>query len=146
MKYRFIISGISILVTGTMLYGYMSKTENLKNYASKIQSAQSDLVSAQESIARTRLDAYQQLNKESAGILNANEKRILELKTIIAKKKYGNKEIYLVKLHQMEQKNDELNARLLDPKKEEQDTWLDFNNDISNLTRDLRNFKVSDKE
>jgi flagellar basal body-associated protein FliL len=146
VKRRIIIFSITIVITGIALYGYMSTTEEAKNYDDRIQSAQYDLVLAKQSLNKTRLDASQRFKSVSAEQLNANEKRIVELKIIIVKEKKADKDIYLKKLVELEQKNKDLKMKLDEYAEEGQDRWLSFNTDMDGLKKSLRDFIVNNND
>ena len=90
---------------------------------------------------------YQKFKKEAGDKIRSNEKRIVNLKTKIAKIHSREKAEYQKNLRVLEQKNTRLKSKLTNYKQREQDKWIsfkrEFDHDVDEIGDALRNFTVT---
>ena len=82
--------------------------------------------------------AIEELKKESAEAITANEKNIVAFKVKIADEKAENKAMSEKKLPELEQKNKELKEKLADYKEDGNEQWETFKAEFSRDMDELR--------
>jgi hypothetical protein len=119
--------------------------ENLKE-------AKTDVVDAKQDLKQAQMDSvsdYQNFKKESDAKIKDNEKSIADLKVKSAKIEQKNKAAYEKKVNDLEQKNTKLKDELADYKEGSPDKWTsfknEFNHDINELGRAIKDFMVDNK-
>lgn len=116
-----------------------------------IADAEEDLTySLNDSLAGVISDSltlWERFKKESTERINDNKMRIASLKASIAGKADDVKADYQKNIAVLEAKNDELKRKLIEyknDKKEDLETFKQkMNNDINDVARSLKNFKIS---
>jgi hypothetical protein len=144
---------MTMAVTLSMSYGQepdkksVKARENLKEERKDVVEAKKDLKEAQKDSA----SEYQKFKTESELKIKNNEKRLAELKVKQAKMNEKDRAIYLKKVNKLEQKNADLKMKLTNYKNNEGQTkWMsfktEFNHDMNELGRALKDFTVDNKK
>jgi Flp pilus assembly protein CpaB len=117
--------------------------ENLKEEKHDVVVAKKDLAVAQ----KDSVSEYQLLTKECDAKFKANEKSITDLRSDIVKSNSKNQATDQKKVSLLEQKNNDLKKELADYKVEGQTKFStfksEFNHDLDELAKELKNFKIS---
>ena len=141
MKKIILLSVVTVFMAGTMFISCQSSSE-------KVNQAKEDVIEAKQELNLAITDSIVQFKKESEQQIIANEKRIAEFKTKIAKEKKEVKATYENTLAELEQKNNELKKKLIDFKDNETDNWesfkTEFSSDMNDLGSTLKNFVVKE--
>jgi len=92
------------------------------------------------------LTQWQQFKAQSEEKIEANEKRIIELKTTAINKEEKMKENYKKTISELERKNEDLKKNLANYKNDENGDWQSFkqkfNKEIDAVTKSIRSIKL----
>lgn len=134
---------LSILAASAFAIGTMLTACNMQDKKAEI------VQDAKKNVAEANLalnDAIKQFKEESKEIITANEKRIVEIKVIIAEENAENQVILEKKLAEMEKRNTQLKAQLAAFKNDGSEKWnafkVEFNHDIKELGKAFSDFTV----
>ena len=140
---------ITVFMAGAMLTGCQTSVKKVENAQDKVQDAKDKVVIANQELDQAVKDSIRQFRKESEEWINANEKRIAELRVKISKE---NKEIRASneqKLAELEQQNRDMKTRLEEFREDSKDKWNDFRfkfkHDMDNLGQAFKAFVVKRK-
>lgn len=139
-------------ITASISYGQTAdkKTEKARE---NVQEAKKEVVKAKQDLKEAQMDSVKEYNlfkQESNVKIKHNEKRIAELKLKYSKLNSEEKVEYQKKLAELEQKNTELNGKLNSYKIHEDKKWKsfksEFNHDMNELGKALKDFTIKNKK
>ena len=135
MKNKHFILAAILLIAGSLLTGCNNDRENTKE---TVKQANQDMVNAQAQYEKE----YQQFKSDTEVKINANQKKIDDLKSAMKTTNKKFKAKYENEILTLEQKNIELQKKLNDYKYEGKDNWekfkQEFNNDIDSVGNALK--------
>ena len=152
-KAIFICTLITTIFAGMIFTSCESSTQEMDNAQANVVEAKKDLKEARQDpqIAAQKTanaEAWKAFKSESELKIRGNETRIAELKE---KMKTSGKTLdaaYAKKIDQLEQKNKDLNARMVAYEKEQSD-WesfkREFNHDMDELGKALKDFTLNNQ-
>ncbi|MEX2484062.1 MAG: hypothetical protein WED10_05875 [Brumimicrobium sp.] len=120
--------------------------------ADKVENSQNDVIEAEHDLEKANAQYSKDVKnyrKKSRERINANNERIIELKSYSKKMDKKDRVKYEEKIDKLETKNDNLEERLDDYEAENEDNWesfkAEFNNDMDELGSALKSFTTDNK-
>lgn len=118
-----------------------------KNNEAKIEDAQENVLDAKKDLVEAKQDSladYESFKMKVNEKITANELKIADLKVKVINGNNDAKAKYNGKVVQLQQKNEELKAKLNNYTQYSADTWeafkTDLDNDVNNLEREFNEF------
>lgn len=113
----------------------------------ELENAQEDVVDAEAALQQSKLDSVSDYNTFKSSIelkLDENQRQIDDMKATINASKDSNKAMYTEQLAKLEEKNEELKAKLQDYDQQgTSEKWelfkVEFNNDMDDLGKSISN-------
>jgi uncharacterized membrane-anchored protein YhcB (DUF1043 family) len=143
MKNTILTLVVSAFIGATILSGCQSSAKKVENAQENLQDAQNNLVEADQELSKEMKDSIQQFKKESDDRIAIQEQNLAEFKSRIATEKKENRDKYLEKLAELEQKNTDMKKRLADLNVDSKDNWesfkTKFSEDMDNLGDAIKN-------
>jgi len=142
MKKSIITAVVFALMASAAITGCVTPAQKVKNAKSDVNEANEDLAKAQEEYLKD-VESYR---KETADMVAINNKSIAELKDKIKDEKEEAKAQYQKQIGALEQKNNDLKARMDNYKVEGKDKWkmfkTEFSHDMSELGKAFKDLVV----
>lgn len=150
MKKSIYALAATMFVAGSILSGCSSQDKKVENAEMKVQDAKSDVKDAKEDLAQAQqgsaISDFQKFKNESNEEINANERRIADLKIEIKNEKIKARERDEKKIDALEKKNHELKEKLEayhnDGKSDWQEFKTEFKHDLSGLGKAFKDITV----
>lgn len=129
---------IALLATSFAMSSCNSAAEKVSDAKEEVQEAQQDLNEANQNYA----EQYSKFKIETDAKISANDQMIADLKTYSNAKKKEAKMEYDNAIMEMEQKNNEMKAKMENYKEEGNDNWNafkeEFNHDMNEIGESLK--------
>jgi uncharacterized protein with gpF-like domain len=143
-----------VFIAGTILTSYGNIPDNkLVITTLIIQDAQKEKVNSKKDLKENQNEgtsAFKNFKKESESKIKKIDDGIGDLKVKFYKSKIKDKEAYQNNLNQLEEKYDVLKKKLADYKMDSQNGWnsfkVEFDRDLEELSKALKNFSTSNKK
>jgi len=153
MKKSFLkIAGAS-LIAALFITSCQDSTKKEAEARADVEEARTDLNDAKTELANARKAAteqeWQSFKESTNATIDQNEKRINELKAKMNKTGQSMDEQYAKRINELEEKNREIKDKVNTYKNNASDDWQafkkEYNSDMDDLGRSLKNFTVDDK-
>jgi chromosome segregation ATPase len=153
MKKKILTLAAAMFVAGTILSACNSSSDKVENAEQKVQDAKADvkdakqdLASAQQTQQAAAESDFQKFKRESNEQMNANDKRIAELKVDIRNEKREAREKDEKKIAALEKKNHGLREKLEayhdDGKSDWREFKTEFNHDLAGIGHAFKDITV----
>ena len=108
MKINILILSATIFISGILVISCQSSAKKVENAENNLQDAKDNVVDANNNLNQALIDSIQNFRKTSQDRITANENKIVELKSKIAKEGKEKRVKYDKKLAKLEQTNIDL--------------------------------------
>jgi len=150
MKKSILTIAGAMFIAGSIVSGCSSPDKKVENAETKVQDAKSDVKDAKEDLAQARQDKpvsdFQKFKNESTEEINANDRRIADLKIEIRNEKREAREKDEKKIDALEKKNRELKEKLDayhdDGKSDWKEFKTEFKHDLDGLGKAFKDITV----
>lgn len=152
-KAIFICTLITTIAAGMVFTGCESSTQEMDNAQANVEEAKQDLKEARQDVVAVaqktaNAEAWRTFKSESEVKIRGNETRIAELKEKMKTSGKTLDAVYEKNIDLLEQKNKDLNARMVAYEKEQSD-WesfkREFNHDMDELGKALKDFTLNNQ-
>jgi len=146
------IATIALLAT-TFITSCQDSTKKETEAREDVEEARTELNDAKTELANERKAAteqeWQSFKESTNTTINQNEKRIMELRAQMKKTGQAMDEQYARKINELEEKNREIKEKINAYQNDANDDWeafkKEYNSDMDDLGRSLKNFTVDNK-
>ncbi|MCL6460652.1 MAG: hypothetical protein I4O51_02115 [Flavobacterium micromati] len=153
MKKSFLKFASVALLATTFITSCQDSTKKEAEARENVDEAKTDLDEAKTELANARKTAteqeWQSFKESTNATVEQNEKRIIDLKMQMKRTGKSMDEQYAKKINELEQKNREIKEKVNTYKNEASDDWetfkKEYNRDMDDLGRSLKNFTVDNK-
>ncbi|SHG21772.1 hypothetical protein SAMN05444372_103224 [Flavobacterium micromati] len=153
MKKSFLKFASVALLATTFITSCQDSTKKEAEARENVDEAKTDLDEAKTELANARKTAteqeWQSFKESTNATVEQNEKRIIDLKMQMKRTGKSMDEQYAKKINDLEQKNREIKEKVNTYKNEASDDWetfkKEYNRDMDDLGRSLKNFTVDNK-
>lgn len=149
MKKSILTLSIAMFMGVSMLSACSSHEEKVENAKENVQAAKADVAVANEELAQAKKDSisdFQKFKNESNAAIEANDKRIAELRTEMKDEKKEAKANYDKKVNALEKKNHALKVKLDNYKDDGKSDWKifkkEFKHDLDGLGKAFKDIGV----
>ena len=153
MKKSFFKIAAVALIASTFIISCQDSTKKETEAREDVEEARTDLNEAKTELAVARKAAtekeWQSFKESTNSTINENEKRIIALRTQMKKTGQSMDEQYGKKINELEEKNREIKEKVNTYKNDASNDWeafkKEYNSDMDDLGRSLRNFTEDNK-
>jgi len=144
MKKIIITIIVITITTGALFIGCNSSAKKVEHAKENVTEAKQDLSQAQANYTND----VQKFRQETNSKINSNQDRIDELNANMVKEKKEIKAEYKKKIAVLKQKNTDMKKRMDDYNVDEKEKWesfkMEFNHDMDDLEKSLKDLTVKD--
>jgi septation ring formation regulator EzrA len=153
MKKSFLKFASVALLATTFITSCQDSTKKEAEARENVDEAKTDLDEAKTELANARKTAteqeWQSFKESTNATVEQNEKRIIDLKMQMKRTGKSMDEQYAKKINELEEKNREIKEKVNTYNNEASDDWetfkKEYNRDMDDLGRSLKNFTVDNK-
>lgn len=146
------IAAVALIAT-TFITSCQDSTKKETEAREEVEEARTDLNEAKTELANARKAAteqeWQSFKESTNTTINQNEKRIIELRAKMKKTGQEMDEQYAKRINVLEEKNREIKEKVNAYQNDASDDWeafkKEYNSDMDDLGRSLKNFTVDNK-